>query len=504
MTATLAGNIPIDVRTDAQNSKANTTMTHSDIYYLGSTAPFGLVEEAAAAADLSISSTPTAAELLQQLAAQRPAVVVVEQTTPDLEPAELLDCVREAAPETMVVFLMDVYASASDAVRLVRLGVYHCVDAGAKADDVARVLEQAFEESRERLATAAPRNAARGILVGESACIRDIERVIELVAPRRCTILITGETGTGKEVAARAIHAASGRGHLPMVSLNCSAIPEHLLEAELFGHTKGAFTGAVAARAGRFEEANNSTLFLDEIGDMPLDLQAKLLRVIQERELQRLGSSGTIKLNVRVIAASNLDLLERVRQGKFREDLYYRLNVVQIQMPALRERPGDVRILARHFVNKICRVEGIPVKQVFNEVLDHLAAYSWPGNVRQLENLVEKAVVMSGDREVLRPGDFQLPADPRAPQVRVPAGRFVVPEGGIDFVETITSFEKDIVEQALQRTNGNKTLAADLLRLKRTTLLSKLRVFDMSGKEPYSACFETVAAGRHPASYYTQ
>ena len=479
-------------------------MTSTDVLFFGSAHHFARIEEAAWAADLKAASVASAGELSVQLGSGRRSVVVVDRGLPDLDATEILDCIRGSGSEAMVVFLMDEFASASDAVRLVRMGAYHCVDASATVEELSRVIEQAYEEARERFAAVPGPDRSRGILVGDSPCMRDIERLIELVAPRRCTILITGETGTGKEVAARAIHAASGRGHLPMISLNCSAIPEHLLEAELFGHTKGAFTGAVAPRAGRFEEANNSTLFLDEIGDMPVDLQAKLLRVIQERELQRLGSSETVKLNVRVIAASNLDLTERVRQGKFREDLYYRLNVVQLHMPPLRERPGDVRLLARHFVNKICRLEGIPVKQVFNEVLDHLTAYTWPGNVRQLENLVEKAVVMSGDREVLRTGDFELPSDQRARPVHVPApsGRFVVPEGGIDFVETITSFERDIVEQALQRANGNKTLAADLLRLKRTTLLSKLRVFDSMTKPAYAGCFEAMSAGRSPAPAY--
>jgi DNA-binding NtrC family response regulator len=456
-------------------------MNHFDILFFGTDALFQVAAEAARAADLTIGAAVSAADLTSQLDSARHAVVVVERSTPDLDPAELIDCIRRQSGSAMAVFLLDETATASDAVRLVRMGAYHCVDAHASADELSRVFEQAFDESRQRLSTTPGASREwRDLLVGESPCMRDIERVIELVAPRRCTVLVTGETGTGKEVAARAIHMASGRGHLPMVSLNCSAIPEHLLEAELFGHTKGAFTGAVAPRAGRFEQANNSTLFLDEIGDMPIDLQAKLLRVLQERELQRLGSSETIKVNVRVIAASNLDLLERVKQGKFREDLYYRLNVVPVRMPALRERPSDIRLLARHFVRKICRLEGIPAKEVFTEALEHLTWYSWPGNVRQLENLVEKAVVMSGEREVLLSSDFQLPQDnaARVQRAAVPPERFAVPDDGIDFVQTVTSFEMNIVEQALRKTNGNKTLAADLLRLKRTTLLSKLRAYE--------------------------
>jgi DNA-binding NtrC family response regulator len=273
---------------------------------------------------------------------------------------------------------------------------------------------------------------------------------------------------------------AGDRARYPMVALNCSAIPGNLLEAELFGHTKGAFTGAVSARIGRFEEANNSTLFLDEIGDMPMDLQSKLLRVLQERELQRVGSSETVKLNVRVIAASNVDLLDLIKKGKFREDLYYRLNVVPIQMPPLRQRREDIPLLARHFVNKICQLEGIPAKEVLNSTIEHLNWYSWPGNVRQLENLVEKAVVMSGDRQVLYPSDFRLPTEVAKVAVSNSMVPFAVPDGGVNFSQLVTNFEKSILDQVLVKTNGNRTLAADLLHLKRTTLVSKLRVMEMS------------------------
>ena len=231
--------------------------------------------------------------------------------------------------------------------------------------------------------------------------MQDVENTIRLVGARRCTVLITGETGTGKEMAARALHMAGPRAHLPMVAVNCSALPENLLEAELFGHVKGAFTGAVNHRVGRFEQAHKSTLFLDEIGDMPMELQAKLLRVLQEREIQRLGSSETVRVDVRVVAASNANLLDLVRQGRFREDLYYRLNVVPLQMPPLRQRRGDIPLLVRHFVKKVCDAEGLPVKNVAPEAMRVLEAAPWPGNVRQLENTVEMAVVLSGDRDLL-------------------------------------------------------------------------------------------------------
>jgi transcriptional regulator with PAS, ATPase and Fis domain len=266
-------------------------------------------------------------------------------------------------------------------------------------------------------------------------------------------VLISGESGTGKELVAQAIHMASPRAHQNMVAVNCTALPEHLLEAEMFGHTKGAFTGAVTTRVGRFEQAHKGTLFLDEIADMPLEMQSKLLRVLQDREFQRLGSSDIIKVDVRVIAASNVNLLERVRQGRFREDLYYR--------------------------QKICQREGIPVRRLAPETLESLKACSWPGNVRQLENSVEMAIALCGDRDILYPRDLGM-AEPVMPKV-VPID-FRTPSAplsqGVDFDTAVTRFQLSMLQQALSQTGGNKTAAAELLGMKRTTLIMKLRAFE--------------------------
>ena len=317
------------------------------------------------------------------------------------------------------------------------------------------------------------------LLVGQSAEMQRVGRIIELIGPRRSTVLITGETGTGKEMVARALHLAGPRRRAALVSVNCSAMPENLLEAELFGHAKGAFTGAIQNRAGRFELAQGGTLFLDEIGDLPLDLQPKLLRVLQERELQRLGCSETVHLDVRVVAATNCDLLRQVERGEFREDLYYRLNVVPIQMPPLRERREDIGMLARHFVDKICRAEGVPLKSLTPAALERLSAYSWPGNVRQLENAVEMAIALSGDRNVLENSDFPMPGPAR---VFPPGGSnppiVSVPDSGLDYEQTLAIIERSILEQALRKTRGNKKAAADMLRLKRTTLSAKVRSLD--------------------------
>ena len=320
--------------------------------------------------------------------------------------------------------------------------------------------------------------AWRTLLVGSSPAMLQVVELISLIAARRSNVLIIGETGTGKEMVARALHLASPRSSQQMVAINCAAIPKDLLEAELFGHVKGAFTGATAARTGRFEEAEGGTLFLDEIGDMQLDLQAKLLRALQEREFQRVGSSETVKVDVRVIAATNANLFERVKLGKFREDLYYRLHVVPVRIPPLRERKEDIPLLAGHFVQKIARHEGLPSKNISAETIPHLLSYDWPGNVRQLENAVEMATILSRDRMKLVPEDFPFPED-NPIQVEMTDDRLVrLPEEGLDFEAVIGRIELDLLEQALRRANGNKKIAADILRLKRTTLAAKLKTLE--------------------------
>jgi DNA-binding NtrC family response regulator len=333
------------------------------------------------------------------------------------------------------------------------------------------------EQPRENK-TAAPDAQPRNLLVGSSSAMREVIEIIELVASRRSTVLITGETGTGKEVAARALHLASGRASSRMVAVNCAALPDHLLEAELFGHTKGAFTGAVNTRVGLFEQAHRGTIFLDEIGELPLPLQAKLLRVLQEREIQRIGSSEPFPIDVRVIAASNANLLEAVANRRFREDLYYRLNVVALRMPALRDRPSDIPELAEHFLNKLCEGEPAWRKRLSPQALEMFARYSWPGNVRQIEHAIEAACALSGARSVLYPGDFDLPAEVQASEFG-PLSALDVPEGGINFEELMTGIERRLLERALAKSGGNKARAASMLHMKRTTLLSKFKSLEV-------------------------
>jgi transcriptional regulator with GAF, ATPase, and Fis domain len=314
------------------------------------------------------------------------------------------------------------------------------------------------------------------LLIGESAEMRRVSHIIHMVGARRATVLITGETGTGKELAARSLHLVGPRRKGPLVAVNCSALPDQLLETELFGHVRGAFTGAIQQRIGRFEQAQGGTLFLDEIGDIPLEIQAKLLRVLQEREFQRLGSSETVRTDIRVVAATNRDLAVRVAEGKFREDLYYRLNVVPIHMPPLRRRRTDIPLLAKHLLEKICRQEQIPLKALDAPVFGLLSEYPWPGNVRQLENVVEMAVALSGERPLLVADDFPLPqADgPRlVPSPETPV--IPLPDDGLDYEQTLALIERSILDQALRRTGGNKKAAADMLHMKRTTLSAKVR-----------------------------
>jgi transcriptional regulator with PAS, ATPase and Fis domain len=299
--------------------------------------------------------------------------------------------------------------------------------------------------------------------------------LLKTVAATTSTVLITGETGTGKELAAKAIHDGSARRSQRFVAINCSAIPETLLEAELFGHVRGAFTGAVTNRQGRIEQANRGTLFLDEVGTMSPALQSKLLRMLQAREFERVGDSQTVRVDVRVIAATNADLRKMVSEGQFREDLYYRLNVIPVRMPTLRERRADIPVLAQHFLERFSN-EANPKRgrlTLSQEAQQAMMAYAWPGNVRQLENVMERAFALSPGRTQMTLTD--LPDELRTAVVAVEAAELVIPDEGIDFEQRVTDFELRMIRRALEKTGGNKRQAADLLHIKRTTLIEKLK-----------------------------
>lgn len=315
--------------------------------------------------------------------------------------------------------------------------------------------------------------ASEELLIGRSEAIQKVLDQVRLVAPKSTTVLITGETGTGKERVARAIHALSRRRHRALVSVNCGGIPANLLEDEFFGHVKGAFTDAHQPRLGRFEQAHRGTIFLDEIGDLPLELQPKLLRVLQEREIHRIGGVDTIRVDARVIAATNVDLWSRVGEGRFREDLFYRINVFPIELPPLRQRRDDVPLFLDFFLDRFCRRDGLARKYAEPRAEAELMARSWPGNIRELENAVEIAVIRSRDRQWLTIDDFPEPRRanlgwPAAPSAASPAG----------FKQLVSRFERDLITRVLEHARGNKSQAAEMLHLKRTTLVEKLKKLD--------------------------
>jgi transcriptional regulator with GAF, ATPase, and Fis domain len=320
-------------------------------------------------------------------------------------------------------------------------------------------------------------------LVGESPVVQDILKTIEKVAQSDSTILITGESGTGKELVARAIHENSLRASKPLVTVNCGAIPSELLESELFGHVKGAFTGATQNRQGRFEMAHGGTLFLDEVGEFPLHLQVKLLRVLQSQQFEPIGSSRTIEVDVRIISATNRDLEVAIQRKEFREDLYYRLNVIPLKVPSLRERKSDIPLLVNYFIQQFNAMTGYSVEFPAGQIMEALIAYDWPGNVRELENLMERLVILK------RQGSVDLADLPHRIFQKFLEGRphgagavsewehprMVLPQSGLDLKSVVTAFENHLVDQALARTEGNKNRASELLGMNRTTLVEKLR-----------------------------
>jgi transcriptional regulator with PAS, ATPase and Fis domain len=319
-----------------------------------------------------------------------------------------------------------------------------------------------------------PQYAQSNPLVGNSQGMRIVRAMIAKLANSNSTVLITGESGTGKELAARAIHELSPRRHGCFVPVNCGAIPEELLESELFGHVRGAFTGAVNARQGRFQLAHGGTLFLDEIAEMSSKLQVKLLRVLQERQFEPVGSDNPVQVDVRVVAATNKDLPVAVREGKFREDLFYRLNVLPLELPSLREREADKTILIRHFLAVHCLRRKKAVIQIDDEAMALMERYSWPGNVRELENLVERLVVLNDDR-VVRPTDLPDYIVLNAVPQHQTTAQVTLPSEGLDLDGFLEKIEDGFIQQALQRARGNKTLAAQLLKLNRTTFIERLR-----------------------------
>ena len=434
-----------------------------------------LLERAGYAVTLA-DSGPAA---LEQLRADQPAVLLTDLKMPGMDGLELLKVARTVAPETEVV-LMTAYGTVEIAVEAMKEGAYDFITKPLKRHDVLRAVGKALEKAqllaenrqlRELVAAQENKGGPFAGIVGRSDALRSVMEIARQVAPSEATVLITGESGTGKELLARALHELSDRRTGPMIRVNCAAIPETLFESELFGHEKGAFTGAANRKPGRFELADGGTLFLDEVAEMSPASQVKLLRVLQEGEFERVGGTKTVSVDVRLVAATNRDLERDVAERKFREDLFYRLNVIPIHLPSLRERREDIPLLASHFCRVYSDKNRKDLRGITDEALDALSAHRWPGNVRELENTIERAVVLCRDDRV---GLHNLP-----PQLQ--------PEGGgaaKKLVFTIGTPLRDIeqlaIEETLKYTGGDKKLAARLLGIAARTIYRKLE----SDKDP--------------------
>jgi two-component system, NtrC family, response regulator AtoC len=405
-------------------------------------------------------------------------IIITDLRLPGIDGAAVVEAAVGRYPDIIAIVVTG-YGTVKDAVESIKRGAWDFVSKPFQIDELLHALDSAIEQRRLKSENAylraqlEERYRFEGI-IGKSRPMTRLFQLLETVAPTNSTILITGETGTGKEVVARAIHHNGPRKLHRFVALNCSAIPETLLEAELFGHVRGAFTGAVGSRQGRFEQAHKGTLFLDEVGTMSTGLQMKLLRALQEREFERVGDSHTTKVDVRVIAATNSDLGRMVAEGQFREDLFYRLNVIPVQLPPLRERKDDIPLLVQHFLDTFRaaaeRAEPVTVSQ---EAMRRLMAFHWPGNVRQLENAIERAVAFGAGRSQIEVTD--LPPDVQQAQDAAVSPSVTLPEEGVDLDALIGGIERDLIQRSLERTGGNKGQAAKLLNLKRTTLVEKLK-----------------------------
>ena len=419
-------------------------------------------------------------EALERLASFAFDILITDLRLPGIDGRKVLDSAVERYPEIIAIVITG-FGTVKDAVEAIKQGASDFITKPFQFDALMHVLKSAVEQRRLRSENAYLRSQLEqryrfdGI-IGRSQPMRELFDLLETVASTSSTVLVTGETGTGKELAARALHHNSTRRANRFVALNCSAIPETLLEAELFGHVRGAFTGAVANRQGRLEQAHRGTLFLDEVGTMSPALQAKLLRVLQEREFERVGDSHTVKIDVRVIAATHSDLGRMVAEGSFREDLFYRLNVIPVRMPPLRERRDDIPLLVQHFLERLAADGGRPPLTVSQEAMRCLMAHPWPGNVRQLENAIERAVAFSKGRAQLDVAD--LASDIQNQPVVQNASDVAFPDEGLDLARYVEAVELSLIRRSLERTRGNKRQAARLLNLKRTTLIEKLKRLD--------------------------
>jgi two-component system, NtrC family, response regulator AtoC len=403
-------------------------------------------------------------------------LIITDLMMPGVSGMDLLDFARKHRPEVMVI-MMTGYASVETAITAMKNGAFDYITKPIKLDEVKIIIQQAADKRNLLLENISLKKELKGKytfdnIIGTSRPMQEIFSIMERVVNSDSTVLITGDSGTGKELVAKALHYNGPRKEKPFVAINCAAIPSELLESELFGHVKGSFTGAVANKPGKFEQANTGTMFLDEIGSMTMALQGKLLRVLQEKEIERVGGAKPMKVDVRIISATNTDLEKAVKKGLFRDDLFYRLNVIPIHLPSLKDRAEDIPMLAAHFIGKYNEKLKKGIKGLASGVMDYLVAYEWPGNIRELENVVERAVTLT-DGEYIQ--ESALPQS----ILGVAGQEFYsvpqIPDKGTDLEKELEGFEAAMIRMALKKTGGIKTKAAELLNLKRTTLIEKMR-----------------------------
>jgi len=404
-------------------------------------------------------------------------ILITDMKMPKVSGMELLQYAREHHSDVMTIMITG-HASVESAIEAMKVGAFDYITKPIKLEEVKVILQKACEKRNLLLENLLLKQQLKGKykfenIVGNGRSMQEVFSVMDKVLNTDSTVLIQGESGTGKELVAKAFHYNGPRKDKPFVAINCAAIPNELLESELFGHVKGSFTGAVANRSGKFEMANNGTIFLDEIGSMNPYLQGKILRVLQEKEIERVGGGKPTKVDVRVISATNVDLQKAVKEGRFRDDLFYRLNVIQIHMPSLRERVEDIPLLVAHFLKKYNAKMNKEIKGFASGVMDCLAAYDWPGNVRELENVIERAVALTDGKYIKESALPQtLTGYTGSPASAIKAW---IPEKGTDLSNEVERFEAAMIKMALVKSEGVRSKAAELLNLKRTTLIEKMK-----------------------------
>lgn len=417
-------------------------------------------------------------EALEKIREDNPDLVLLDIWMPGIDGLETLKRAREQWPDLLVV-MMSGHGTIETAVKALKLGAYDFIEKPLALEKVLTCVHNALKmgELLEENRSLKARFVKDIQMIGESSPIKLLKQQISIAAPTNGWVLITGENGTGKELVARAIHNLSNRRDKPFIEVNCAAIPEELIESELFGHEKGSFTGATALRKGKFDLAHEGTLFLDEIGDMSLKTQAKVLRILQERKFERVGGSRTIEVDVRVIAATNKNLEDEISQGTFREDLYYRLNVLPFHVPSLRERKEDIPALARHFLEHFCLQESREIKNLTEEVVSALKNYNWPGNVRELKNLIERLVIMTPGNEI---NLGHLPAHlTRQNGSSLRKNVF----DAANFREAKEEFERDFIQQKLEENDWNISRTAEIIDLERSNLHRKIKSYGIELKK---------------------